>query len=349
MHAFNACFAVMPVKSGVTGRATETDGRPSHLQETAAEADPEPEELAPGVDAPPGVETADEPAPTEAAPELEAAVAEAAPELTAIPEISPEQQLAEQQAAAAAVLAAAAAPVASAIDPYPQAVSQQAAVPNLQGLTQVIHISAGMVGKLIGKAGETIKGLQYSTNARIQARRPAPPRVPTYRMPCRVSMSPIRRVCIDCAQMLQELQLAYHCFPLLRDNGHLLQIDHSTPGDHKAVTVTGPTPESVASAVAQINELMRVDASPGMGEVTEAVPCPPGIVGRIIGRGGETIRGLQQASQAHIVVNQVRVEQRASSLHCLRAQRRSHGRCAAILAPHTSAVFPRSRCVAQPC
>jgi len=70
--------------------------------------------------------------------------------------------------------------------------------------------------------------------------------------------------------------------------------------------VTGPTPESVASAVAQINELMRVDASPGMGEVTEAVPCPPGIVGRIIGRGGETIRGLQQASQAHIVVNQVR-------------------------------------------
>lgn len=35
------------------------------------------------------------------------------------------------------------------------------------------------------------------------------------------------------------------------------------------------------------------------------VDCPPGIVGRIIGRGGETIRGLQQASGAHIVVNQV--------------------------------------------
>jgi far upstream element-binding protein len=29
-----------------------------------------------------------------------------------------------------------------------------------------------------------------------------------------------------------------------------------------------------------------------------------GIVGRIIGRGGETIRALQQASEAHIVVNQ---------------------------------------------
>ena len=34
------------------------------------------------------------------------------------------------------------------------------------------------------------------------------------------------------------------------------------------------------------------------------VECPPGIVGRVIGRGGETIRALQQASQAHIVVDQ---------------------------------------------
>ena len=100
-------------------------------------------------------------------------------------------------------------------------------------------------------------------------------------------------------------------------SGRYPQIDHSTPGDHKAVTVTGPTPESVASAVAQINELMRVDASPGMGEVTEAVPCPPGIVGRIIGRGGETIRGLQQASQAHIIVNQVRFSAHPGLFPCL--------------------------------
>ena len=182
MHAFNACFAVMPVNSGVTGRSTRGQ---TPLQETAAEADPEPEELAPGVDAPPGVETAEEPAPTEQAPpEQEATVAEAVPEQVAIAEISPEQQLAEQQAAAAAVLAAAAAPVAAAVDPYPQVVAQQAAVPDLQGLTQVIHISAGMVGKLIGKAGETIKGLQYSTNARIQVRCPPPTRVPTFGRPC---------------------------------------------------------------------------------------------------------------------------------------------------------------------
>ena len=36
----------------------------------------------------------------------------------------------------------------------------------------------------------------------------------------------------------------------------------------------------------------------------DAETCIQGIVGRIIGRGGETIRALQQASQAHIVVDQ---------------------------------------------
>ena len=84
-----------------------------------------------------------------------------------------------------------------------------------------------------------------------------------------------------------------------------LQIDHNTVGDTKEVTVSGPSPETVQAAVKEIESLMRTDATPGSGEVSESVPCPAGIVGRIIGRGGETIRGLQQASQAHIVVNQV--------------------------------------------
>ena len=84
-----------------------------------------------------------------------------------------------------------------------------------------------------------------------------------------------------------------------------LQIDQSTARD-KQVTVSGPTPEIVQAAVREINGLVAVDATPGNGEVSEAVDCPVGIVGRIIGRGGETIRGLQLASQAHIAVNQVR-------------------------------------------
>lgn len=35
------------------------------------------------------------------------------------------------------------------------------------------------------------------------------------------------------------------------------------------------------------------------------VPCPPEMVKHIIGRGGDTIRKLQESSHAHIFVNQV--------------------------------------------
>ncbi len=83
------------------------------------------------------------------------------------------------------------------------------------------------------------------------------------------------------------------------------QIDHTTPGDNKTVTVSGASADLVQQAVQQIITLVADVGAPGQGDVSETVECPPGIVGRIIGRGGETIRGLQQASGAHIVVNQV--------------------------------------------
>ncbi len=41
------------------------------------------------------------------------------------------------------------------------------------------------------------------------------------------------------------------------------------------------------------------------GEVSRQMECPSSIVGRIIGRGGETIRGLQNGSGAHINIDQV--------------------------------------------
>jgi far upstream element-binding protein len=42
-----------------------------------------------------------------------------------------------------------------------------------------------------------------------------------------------------------------------------------------------------------------------LADINRQVLCPPGIVGRIIGRGGETIRSLQSGSGAHIQVDQV--------------------------------------------
>ena len=112
-----------------------------------------------------------------------------------------------------------------------------------------IEIPTAMVGKLIGKSGETIKRLQYETSTRIQVDHNAAP--------------------------------------------------HS---DLKRVSVTGSR-EHVETAKKQILSIISAD-EPYTGDSQAEVECPQGIVGRIIGRGGETIRALQSASQANIVVNQ---------------------------------------------
>lgn len=70
--------------------------------------------------------------------------------------------------------------------------------------------------------------------------------------------------------------------------GARVQIDHNFPGDKKAVTVTAPTADAVIAARQQIEQITSDE--PAAGETQKTVDCPQGIVGRIIGRGGETIR-----------------------------------------------------------
>ncbi len=85
--------------------------------------------------------------------------------------------------------------------------------------------------------------------------------------------------------------------------GTRIQIDHKTPGDYKKVHVTGSR-ESLDIAKAQIQAALEAEVPAGQGDVTRTTTCPPGIVGRIIGRNGETIKSLQSASGAHIMVDQ---------------------------------------------
>lgn len=122
-----------------------------------------------------------EPAP--AAPLGDAAAApEAVPEASAVPDstatataapqdqpaaqpeqpaVGEQQPVAEQQPVDAAAMAAAQAQAAA---------TASALTQNAGALEQTLQIPGTMVGKLIGKQGETIKGLQYSTNTRIQVR-----------------------------------------------------------------------------------------------------------------------------------------------------------------------------------
>jgi len=117
-------------------------------------------------------------------------------------------------------------------------------------IQDAIECPAGLIGRLIGKQGETIKYLQGETNTK-------------------------------------------------------LQIDHQAQGDVKKVGISGQTMEAVRRVKDLIKEVLESDVAPMVpGEVMESLDCPQGIVGRVIGRRGETIKALQSASGAKIVVEQ---------------------------------------------
>lgn len=85
-----------------------------------------------------------------------------------------------------------------------------------------------------------------------------------------------------------------------------IQVDQTNVvGDYKRVTLTAPSEEVINTCRDAIRTTLESDPpGPAEGEVQEVVKCAPGLVGRIIGRGGETIKMLQTASAAHIMINQ---------------------------------------------
>ncbi|KAF5831863.1 hypothetical protein DUNSADRAFT_12518 [Dunaliella salina] len=88
--------------------------------------------------------------------------------------------------------------------------------------------------------------------------------------------------------------------------GVRVQVDHKAGTDLKPVHLIG-SGTAVEQCKALVHEVLTSETgslSSAGGETVRKVPCPPGIVGRIIGRGGETIRSLQSGSGAHIMVDQ---------------------------------------------
>lgn len=105
---------------------------------------------------------------------------------------------------------------------------------------------ADMIGKLIGKSGETIRNLQNLTSTRIQ-------------------------------------------------------IDHQTQGEFKKVTITGSSAENITSCLKEVERVMSDE--PMAGDTSKTLDCPQGIVGRIIGRGGETIRHVQHLASSNYLIH----------------------------------------------
>lgn len=96
-------------------------------------------------------------------------------------------------------------------------------------------------------------------------------------------------------------------------SGAHIKVDQNTTAEERIVTLIGQAAK-VALGKKMIHDLLdapeptaatvSAPAAPAINQVKKQVECPMHIVGKIIGRGGETIRSLQTASGAHILINQ---------------------------------------------
>jgi rRNA processing protein Krr1/Pno1 len=84
--------------------------------------------------------------------------------------------------------------------------------------------------------------------------------------------------------------------------GAKIQVEHQKAGDPKHVRIVAKSQEDLDKTKNTIKETLESEHP--LGEVTKVISCPHAMVGRIIGRAGQTILSLQQASQAKIVVDQ---------------------------------------------
>ena len=129
-----------------------------------------------------------------------------------------------------------------------------ASVDPASAATATVDCPPGFVGRVIGKGGETIKGLQAQSGAHITIDQNFPEGVPR-----KIFISGSRGCVSIAARLVEEL---------LRG-------------------VSGPLGGGV-----------------GPGQAQSSVRCPKEMVGRVIGRGGETVKGLQAATGARIQIDQ---------------------------------------------
>ena len=154
--------------------------------------------------------------------------------------------------------------------------------------SELIQCPPSFVGKVIGKGGETIRDLQNRSGARIQVDHNAEEGKP------RAITITGHASAVAAAKKLVEDIIASGDNPSTVPASAICSV-------HVCTLFSGVC----CVALHFSNLLLSLIAAAGAaGDVQQSVNCPPGIVGRVIGRGGETIRALQSASGAHISIDQ---------------------------------------------
>ncbi|EAA29695.1 hypothetical protein GE21DRAFT_3691 [Neurospora crassa] len=139
-----------------------------------------------------------------------------------------------------------------------------------EGDTETIQIESSLVGLIIGRQGENLRRVEGESRCRVQF---VPPSSPTeqYR-PCKITGPRAQRE--EAKEMINRI---------IRDSG----MRGSAPADRPAPRDSG---RGGSAAPPPLKE----------GEDSLQIMVPDRTVGLIIGRGGETIRDLQERSGCHI-------------------------------------------------
>ncbi|ERT03427.1 hypothetical protein HMPREF1624_01742 [Sporothrix schenckii ATCC 58251] len=138
--------------------------------------------------------------------------------------------------------------------------------------SEVIEVQAGLVGLIIGRQGENLRRIEGETQCRVQFLAPANQEDPMRQ--CKISGQPPNRA---------EAKAAI--FKMVDDSA----------GPGPGGRFGGPGGPRGGQS-----ERMGQQVVPGEGEELVQIMIPDRTVGLIIGRGGETIRDLQERSGCHI-------------------------------------------------
>jgi len=205
-----------------------------------------------------------------------------------------------------------------------------AAAPVMPDVHELVDCPPNMIGRLIGKGGETIKSLEAQSGAKIQIDQETKRVSINGSAQCVATgvrlVNDLLNAPPDAAAPAPEAQKILDCPPglvgriigrggetiksLQAMSGANISIDQNFPNDvPRKVHISGST-SAVAQGEKLVRDLLQGNPSPashmGGGQQGQSfvMDCPKEMVGRVIGRGGETIKGLQHHSCARIQIDQ---------------------------------------------
>ncbi|KAI2611729.1 uncharacterized protein GGS25DRAFT_207433 [Hypoxylon fragiforme] len=153
--------------------------------------------------------------------------------------------------------------------------------------SEIIEIESSLVGLIIGRQGENLRRVESETSCRVQFMSPSGEPGP-YRQ-CKITGLRARRA---------EAKAAIN--RIIEDSGMGALARAGLDGPRHARRDTNAPPAASTNMSANANQSAVSPSTLRDGEACMQIMVPDRTVGLIIGRGGETIRDLQERSGCHI-------------------------------------------------